>query len=40
MAKELKSEIRVEYPLPEAKEAVQDYLGQMTGGKVLFRPGG
>jgi NADPH:quinone reductase-like Zn-dependent oxidoreductase len=39
MAKELKSEIRVEYPLDEAKEAVQDYLDQMTGGKVLLRPG-
>jgi hypothetical protein len=38
-AKELKSEIRVEYPLPEAKAADQDYLDQMTGGKVLLRPG-
>jgi NADPH:quinone reductase-like Zn-dependent oxidoreductase len=38
MATELKSEIRVEYPLQEAKEAVQDYLNQMTSGKVLLRP--
>lgn len=38
MATELKSEIRVEYPLQDAKEAVQDYLNQMTGGKVLLRP--
>jgi len=36
MAKELKSEIRIEYPLSEAKEAVQDYLDQMTGGKVQY----
>lgn len=38
MAKELKSEIRVQYPLQEAKRAVEDYLSQMTGGKVLLRP--
>jgi NADPH:quinone reductase-like Zn-dependent oxidoreductase len=35
---DLRSEIRAQYPFEEAKEAVQDYLGQMTGGKVLLRP--
>lgn len=38
MATELKSEIRAQYPFQEAKQAVQDYLGQMTGGKILLRP--
>lgn len=38
MAAELRSEIRAQYPLQEAREAVQDYLSQMTGGKVLLRP--
>ena len=38
MARELKSEVRARYPLQEAKTAVQDYLGQMTGGKILIKP--
>ena len=38
MGTELKSEIRARYPLQEAQKAVQDYLGQMTGGKILLRP--
>jgi len=38
MATELKSEIRTQYPLQEAKKAVQEYLSQMTGGKILLRP--
>ena len=35
---ELKSKIRAQYPFQQAKQAVQDYLGQMTGGKILLRP--
>jgi hypothetical protein len=35
---ELKSEIRAQYTLQDAKKAIQEYLGQMTGGKILFRP--
>jgi NADPH2:quinone reductase len=38
MSTDLKSEIRAQYPFEEAKQAVQDYLSQMTGGKVLLRP--
>ena len=38
LSKELKSEIRVKYPLQDAKTAVKDYQSQMTGGKVLFVP--
>ncbi len=38
MSTDLKSEIRAQYPFEEAKKAVQDYLSQMTGGKVLLRP--
>lgn len=38
MATELKSEIRAEYPFREAKQAVKEYLGQMTGGKILLVP--
>jgi NADPH:quinone reductase-like Zn-dependent oxidoreductase len=38
MASELKSDIRAQYPFQEAKKAVQDYLSQMTGGKILLRP--
>lgn len=34
----LKSTIRARHPFQEAKQAVQDYLGQMTGGKILLRP--
>lgn len=38
MAKELKSEIRDQYPFQDAKKAVQEYQNQMTGGKILLRP--
>lgn len=38
MAAELRSEIRAQYPFQEAKKAVQHYLSQMTGGKILLRP--
>ena len=38
MANELKSDIRAQYPCQDAKQAVQDYLSQMTGGKILLRP--
>lgn len=38
MTTELKSKIRAQYPFQEAKQAVQDYLSQMTGGKILLRP--
>lgn len=37
---DLRSEIRVRYPLEEAKTAVALYQEQMTGGKVLLVPGG
>lgn len=33
----LKSEIRKIYPLQEVKEAICDYTGQMTGGKILLK---
>jgi NADPH:quinone reductase-like Zn-dependent oxidoreductase len=38
ITKELKSEIRIKYPLKEAKSAILDYQKQMTGGKVLIIP--
>lgn len=38
LTKELKSEIRIKYPLKEAKSAILDYQKQMTGGKVLLIP--
>lgn len=38
METELKSEIRAQYPLQEAQKAVQEYLNQMTGGKILLCP--
>ncbi|MGD9093919.1 MAG: zinc-binding dehydrogenase, partial [Anaerolineales bacterium] len=38
MATELKSEVRARYPFQEAKVAVQEYLSQMTGGKILLIP--
>ncbi len=37
MSNHLKSEIRKIYPIQEVKEAIQDYKGQMTGGKILLR---
>ncbi len=40
MATDLRSNIRARYPLQEAKNAVQDYLGHMTGGKILLSPNG
>lgn len=39
LTKELKSEIRIKYPLNEVKTAILDYQKQMTGGKVLLVPG-
>lgn len=38
MASELSSEIRARYPFEEAQLAVKDYVGQMTGGKILLGP--
>lgn len=38
MLDELKSTVRAEYPLEDAKRAVKEYLGHMTGGKVLLKP--
>jgi NADPH:quinone reductase-like Zn-dependent oxidoreductase len=38
LSNELRSEIRVQYPLKDIKAAVLDYQSQMTGGKVLIRP--
>jgi NADPH:quinone reductase-like Zn-dependent oxidoreductase len=38
LATELKSDIRAEYPLSDAPRAVEEYLRQMTGGKLLLRP--
>ena len=38
MGVELKSNIRAQYPFKDAKKAVQDYLRQMTGGKILLKP--
>jgi NADPH:quinone reductase-like Zn-dependent oxidoreductase len=37
---DLRSEIRARYPFQEAKKAVQEYLDQMTGGKILLKPNG
>ena len=36
---DLKTEIRKQYPLREAQQAVRVYQAQMTGGKVLIVPG-
>ena len=33
----LKSDIRQIYPLHEVKEAIRNYISQMTGGKILLR---
>ncbi len=35
---DLKSEIRMQYPLNEAQNAIKEYQSQMTGGKILLRP--
>jgi NADPH:quinone reductase-like Zn-dependent oxidoreductase len=39
LATELKTEIRVHYSLADVKNAVKEYQGRMTGGKVLLRMG-
>lgn len=33
----LKSEIRKIYPIQDVREAIREYTGQMTGGKILLR---
>jgi NADPH:quinone reductase-like Zn-dependent oxidoreductase len=38
LSTELKSVIRAKYPFEDAKQAVQEYLNQMTGGKILLSP--
>ncbi|MDH3201168.1 MAG: zinc-binding dehydrogenase [Myxococcales bacterium] len=38
LSTELRSEIRAQYPFQEAKKAVEEYLSQMTGGKILLKP--
>src|SRR5258706_7016635 len=35
---DLKSEIRMQYPLNEVHNAIKEYQNQMTGGKILLRP--
>ena len=35
---DLRTEIRAQYPLEEAKKAVKEYLNEMTGGKILLTP--
>ena len=35
---DLKSEVRARYPFQEARQAVQEYTHQMTGGKILLTP--
>lgn len=35
---DLKSKVRAQYPLREARKAVQEYTSQMTGGKILLKP--
>ena len=35
---DLKSEIRRHYPLNQVQDAIKEYQGQMTGGKILLRP--
>jgi len=32
----LKSEVRKQYPLNEVQNAIKEYRGQMTGGKILL----
>lgn len=38
LAQELKTEIRARFPLEEAARALEQYAGNMTGGKVLLMP--
>ena len=40
LSSELRTKVRVRYPLEEVKTAVSLYQEQMTGGKVLLVPGG
>jgi NADPH:quinone reductase-like Zn-dependent oxidoreductase len=37
LSTQLRSDVRARFPFQEAREAVQDYQSQMTGGKVLLR---
>ena len=37
MMTDLKSEIRMQYPLDEVQNAIKDYRSRMTGGKILLR---
>jgi NADPH:quinone reductase-like Zn-dependent oxidoreductase len=38
LASELKTEVRARLPLEKAKEGLQQYAGDMTGGKILLNP--
>jgi NADPH:quinone reductase-like Zn-dependent oxidoreductase len=38
LSTDLRSDIRAEYPLEDAPRAVEEYVSQMTRGKVLLRP--
>jgi NADPH:quinone reductase len=38
LSTDLRSDIRAEYPLEDAPRAVQEYVSQMTSGKLLLRP--
>lgn len=38
LSTDLRSDIRAEYPLEDAPRAVEEYVSQMTGGKLLLRP--
>ena len=38
LSTDLKSDIRVAYPLEDAPRAVEEYTRQMTSGKLLLRP--
>jgi NADPH:quinone reductase len=38
MMTDLKSEIRMQYPLNQVQEAIHAYQSQMTGGKILLNP--
>jgi len=38
LATDLKSEIRAQVPLKNVQEAIKEYQGQMTGGKILLTP--
>jgi NADPH:quinone reductase-like Zn-dependent oxidoreductase len=38
LSTDLRSDIRAEYPLEDAPRAVQEYVSQMTSGKLILRP--